>query len=190
MYLKIGFLVVLLWLPPVLLAAELRYLGVTRCSNCHMEGGPSAVMEWSQGPHARAYQTLLSEKAKQIGASMSIVQPEASTQCLVCHVTAVAKTFQKHGSAPYTEGVGCEACHGAGQKYASYRVMKKLSNLKTRKPKLLRSYAKKVGFHVQGAEVCFQCHVKKRVYQGLSFLNPTYKPLDFETSLMKIKHWR
>jgi len=89
------------------------YTGVKVCGECHGEdaiGNQNKI--WGGSPHARAYQTLTGEKAKEIAESAGINNPAENKACLKCHTTG-------GGDYPVVskEGVGCEACHGPGEKY-------------------------------------------------------------------------
>jgi len=87
------------------------------------------------------------------------------------------------------EGVSCEACHGAGKRYAKFSVMTKIGMLKLRKPKDGVKEAKKYGLLLQGEQGCVRCHSKQIKYKGVTYPNPTYKALDIEAGLLKIRHW-
>jgi len=66
-----------------------------------------------------------------------------------------------------SEGVSCESCHGAGNKYKSMSVMKSQE----------KSLAN--GLILPTNEVCITCHNEK---------NPFHKPFDFDVSVKKIAH--
>lgn len=63
--------------------------------------------------HSRAYDVLLGERGRRVGANLGIVAHE-EPRCLACHVTAeVAAQDTPPEFLPLRkEGVGCEACHG------------------------------------------------------------------------------
>jgi hypothetical protein len=63
--------------------------------------------------HARAYESLKSERGRRIGANLGVIAHEDS-RCLACHVTGelAAKDTPPELLPLREEGVGCEACHG------------------------------------------------------------------------------
>ena len=77
-------------------------LGVGSCRECHAE----QVAAWEKGPHAGAMKTLKRKGShKDIG-------------CVACH--AVARSDSPTRPADYhPEGVGCEACHGPGERHVA-----------------------------------------------------------------------
>ena len=65
------------------------YVGPKKCKLCHgKEYIGNQYDIWINGPHAKAYQTLLSEKSIDIARKLGIKEPEKSAKCLQCHVTA------------------------------------------------------------------------------------------------------
>ncbi len=103
-----------------------RYIGVMKCAECHK--GPMmgySFSKWRLGPHAGAYITLATDNAYTIAKEKGVKgEPQQSAECLQCHTTAYHKETSG-ACAGYTidEGVGCEACHGAGEEYATEAVM-------------------------------------------------------------------
>jgi len=97
-----------------------RIVGSTRCAMCHRAGTAGNIYaRWKSGPHASAFLTLQSEKAR----SLSEGKPFRNPECLGCHTTAGALN-RTVGVEPGTrEGVGCEACHGAGSGYSRLAIM-------------------------------------------------------------------
>lgn len=81
------------------------YTGWSGCGRCHEKQAAS----WRSTRHAYAYNTLMSKQA------------EADLRCLPCHVTGV--TSGKETYALFLPGrmraVGCEACHGPGQRHTA-----------------------------------------------------------------------
>jgi hypothetical protein len=115
-------------------------VGVDACRQCH----PKAVAIWEAGPHARAERGLGTRQHE--------------PACLVCH-------------APLREakqvGVGCEACHGAGEHYAKSYVM--------RDPELARA----VGLVMPGEKECRACHDPQ---------SPSLAPFDFTRAAKLVEH--
>ncbi len=117
------------------------YVGVGRCRACHE---PSSIGNqfgiWKQTPHSRAYDTLFTPR----GLTVRSESGRDLESCLKCHSTDGARSVAN--SSVTSEGVGCEACHGPGSRYATYDVM-----------------ASSARFHGTGGasgsmEDCFTCH--------------------------------
>jgi len=102
------------------------FVGVASCagSTCHgrSEANGKIVRQdelklWQDpaslaGAHSRAYRVLAEPRARAIAARLGIGEAASAPMCLGCHATptggaAVAPRFQR------SDGVGCEACHGA-----------------------------------------------------------------------------
>jgi hypothetical protein len=78
------------------------FVGPSACRTCHAE----AYRVWSQGPHARAVQSLGAQNRKR-------------PLCLQCH----SRDEERAGQAD-VQGVSCETCHGAGRYYEQAVVMR------------------------------------------------------------------
>jgi len=85
---------------PFFTQEEASYVGSKSCIECHESINKAHIETWRNSPMAkRAFFHILSEKDK--------------TKCTPCHATGFdfeKKTFTE-------ENVGCEACHGPGEKY-------------------------------------------------------------------------
>lgn len=156
-----------------------KFVGVAVCKACHT--GKIAEKDvktpsyevWKGKPHAHAYENLASDQSKAIAKEMGIEDPQKADECLKCHVTAFGVDDALLGK-KYTveDGVGCESCHGAGQKYANIKVKKAIAAGETE--------AASVGMIVKpGEETCLPCHNEE---------SPTYKELNFEEALKVISH--
>lgn len=97
-----------------------KFEGSKTCMKCHIAPKLGRQYKiWQKGPHAKAYKSLLSEEGKKRAAAKNIEKPEEDKNCLSCHAilttvpaASVGKKYKPD------EGVGCEACHGPGQKHA------------------------------------------------------------------------
>lgn len=151
-------------------SAQPKYVGVAKCRVCHMNArlGGDNYNAWKASAHARAWQTLASEKAKEKAKELKIADPQTSERCVKCHVTAygVAAALVSPG-VKNEDGIGCERCHGPGSEYMSNEVMKN------------RKLALAKGLRMPDEKVCRECHNEE---------SPFYKPFDYKTFVEKIAH--
>lgn len=148
---------------------KFKYVGVTACKACHSNAkvGGEEYLKYDKDPHKNAYKTLLNEKSKKIAKEKGIDDPTKSEKCMKCHVTAWNKKDLQGEKFSYEEGVTCEACHGAGEKYKAMPIMKD------------HKKALENGLVVPSEKVCKTCHNPE---------SPTYKPFDFAAKWKLIKH--
>jgi len=145
-----------------------KYTGVEACAKCHQ--GPDSgyqFSKWRTGPHARAYAILGTVAAAKIAREAGVEgDPLAADACLKCHATVhhdvAGGALDTYNPA---EGVGCEACHGAGSEYSPEAVMKD--------PRA----AAAAGLLRPTRETCLRCHE-----------NAHGKPFDFKQALKRIAH--
>lgn len=85
---------------PFFVQEEVAYTGSESCIGCHEGLNKKHIDVWRKSPMAkRAFSRIRGEKDK--------------TKCVPCHATGYdseKKTYKE-------ENVGCEACHGPGEKY-------------------------------------------------------------------------
>lgn len=144
------------------------YIGVFTCAVCHK--GPAMgyqYSKWRVSAHAQAYAVLATDKGYEIAKAESLPgDPQTSPACLACHTTAhheLAGGAADFGSV--YEGVGCEACHGAGSNYYAEAIM--------RDPRA----AKAAGLKEVTRQTCLACHE-----------NAHGKPFDFDEAMKRIAH--
>jgi YVTN family beta-propeller protein len=148
--------------------SEGRYIGTLTCAACHKS--PSMgyqFSKWRLSAHALAYAVLASDKAFEIAKKQGLKDaPQASPVCLKCHTTAYHQ-LTKGTVEPYSlyEGVGCEACHGAGSDYYPEAIM--------RDPRA----AKAAGLKEVTRQTCLGCHQ-----------NSHDKPFDYDQAVEMIAH--
>lgn len=100
-----------------------KYIGAEKCKNCHSaESAGNQYHVWQGVGHAKAFETLGSDKAKEIAKAKGIDDPQKSDLCLKCHTTAfgVAADLIKKGF-DSKQGVQCESCHGPGEAHFKAR---------------------------------------------------------------------
>lgn len=146
-----------------------EFVGVAKCGMCHKKAEiGEQVKIWQGTAHAKAFESLASEQARQIGTKLGIPDPQASGKCLKCHATAYDFTEAKVSEkVPVEEGVSCESCHGAGKDYMKKSVMQD------------KAQAAAAGLIVPDQSVCGKCHNAE---------SPVMKTFDFEKQREMIKH--
>jgi hypothetical protein len=152
-------------------ADDAKYLGAEKCAKmCHKAKSKGEQLPiWQKSKHANAYAELATPKALETAKKAGLTEdPQKSEKCLKCHVTAygvdaalIDSTFSPK------DGIQCEACHGAGSKYA------KLSAMKDKKLALA------AGLTIPTEKVCVKCHNKE---------SPFYKPFVFDDMVKQIAH--
>ncbi len=150
-------------------SAQNEYVGASTCKMCHQTKKQGEQFKiWESSKHAGAYKTLLSPAAQKIRKGA-----EKDAECLACHTTAHGVDAKLIGKKfDMKDGVQCEACHGAGDKYKGMSTMK--------------DHAKAVAagmtdFTKPGSAeaMCKTCHNEK---------SPTYKDFKFEEAWKAIAH--
>jgi hypothetical protein len=147
----IGFvLMALAFLIPKSAAAngEHKFVGHKKCKTCHKkEGIGNQYGIWLDSRHAKAYETLATDKAGKWATEAGVDDPQTDDRCVKCHATAhgvpddmVSKKFDR------TAGVQCESCHGPGKDYRKKKIM------------IDRDKAIEKGLVPQTAAVCTECH--------------------------------
>lgn len=157
------------------------YIGTKVCGMCHKkdESG-NQLAKWKEGPHAKAFEVLGTDKAKEPAAKKGVTDPQHSPKCLKCHSTAYNWTEEVQTQKVAVEdGVTCESCHGPGKKYMIKETMKS------------REKSIAAGMIYPATKSCPSCHNDQ---------NPTYKPdryttkdgkkvdFDVDQAAEKIKH--
>ena len=110
-------------LAPLAMAQDTDYEGQNKCKMCHNKKSTGEQWsKWKATKHAIAYETLLTDAAKELSKKVGLETPPAeSPECLRCHVTGYdpeTKTF--HPNMAKEDGVQCESCHGRGTKHLAY----------------------------------------------------------------------
>ncbi|MEE8451163.1 MAG: multiheme c-type cytochrome [Thermoguttaceae bacterium] len=145
-----------------------KYTGAIACGECHQ--GPDngyQLSRWHVSKHALAYASLATPSAEAIAREAGIQgDPQKSPACLKCHTTSYNDPAGgAMESYAIDEGVGCEACHGAGGEYSIEVVMED------------PEAAAAAGLKPVTRDTCLGCH---RQAHG--------KPFDYETASLAIAH--
>jgi hypothetical protein len=146
-----------------------KFIGAAKCKMCHNSPAKGEQFKkWTESKHAKAFETLATPEAKAVGAKAGVDNPQTSEKCLVCHITAFSAPAElKDASFTQTEGVSCEACHGAGSDYKDMKTMKD------------HAAAVAAGLNATPEKSCVGCHNEK---------SPTFKGFKFEEMWPKIAH--
>ncbi len=144
------------------------YTGVMACAKCHREANEGyQFSKWRTSKHARAYAVLSSWTAYAMAEKAGVAgDPARSPACLKCHATAfhdAAGGVQVSYS--IDEGVGCEACHGAGSAYSAGEAMSD------------KRAATAAGLKAVTRETCLGCHDHAHG-----------KPFSYKEALAEIAH--
>ncbi|MDZ7684209.1 MAG: multiheme c-type cytochrome [Gammaproteobacteria bacterium] len=72
---------------------------------------------WSRmDRHRLAYETLLSDRSREIATNLGLPNAHEADMCLDCHADNVDPSLRGDRFV-LADGVGCEACHGGGERY-------------------------------------------------------------------------
>jgi len=157
-----------LGLVAVAAAEQYEFTGVAGCKMCHNKDKTGMQWDqWSKSAHAQAFAVLATEPALAIAKEKGIADPQQADECLKCHVTGHGvdpKFFKPKFS--QEEGVGCEACHGAGGAYQKLTVMKDITAGKVD--------GATVGLIKPTKELCVQCHNEQ---------SPTFKGFNYDEAI-------
>ncbi len=145
-------------------------IGVDKCKTCHKsEKKGNQYQKWLDSKHSGAFATLANEASLALAKEKGIEDPQKAEECLYCHTTAAFLKAPLDAAGKYTdaEGVGCEACHGAGSLYKSMKVMKDLEQ------------ATANGLLAVTEETCTKCHNEN---------SPTFKGFDYAARSAEVAH--
>lgn len=150
-------------------AAGNKFIGSAKCKICHNSPAKGEQFKkWTESRHAKAFETLATPAAKEVGAKAGVDNPQTSEKCLVCHIAgATAPAEAKDATYTQADGVSCEACHGAGSGYKDMKTMKS------------HDAAVAAGLVASPEKGCVGCHNDK---------SPTFKGFKFEEMWPKIAH--
>lgn len=144
-------------------AAE-KFMGVASCSSSGCHGGvvgknvtPVLQNEYhtwlKYDRHSKAYETLFSQHSAAIAKNLGIDKAHDAPECLNCHSTYVSNKSLQGRYYSVEEGVSCESCHGAAERYLSPHSRKGASHSKN----LTLGLIDLSDYHTR-AQVCLNCH--------------------------------
>jgi hypothetical protein len=153
-------------LPVALSTPTFQYQGVASCASvaCHHGNGPSGTKgseytTWigHNDSHARAYTVLFDPRSLLIVKNLKQAPAHKNRLCLSCHVNPDVETADQHKRFSRTDGVGCESCHGAAEKWLSVHYTEPWRR-KSAAEKQREGMTDTKNLAVR-AEVCVRCHV-------------------------------
>ncbi|OGH62764.1 MAG: hypothetical protein A3G34_12130 [Candidatus Lindowbacteria bacterium RIFCSPLOWO2_12_FULL_62_27] len=147
-----------------------KFIGAEKCGACHKSDAKgNQLKQWQGSKHSHAYQTLATKEAKEVAEKAGVKgDPQKAPECLKCHVTAFGAAASLLGEKfKMSDGVQCEACHGAGGDYAKVPVMKD------------RKKAVENGMIIPDEKTCTRCHNESA---------PGFKGFDFKEMWKKVAH--
>lgn len=150
-----------------------KYVGTASCSaaNCHGGDGsrpvrmggdpfsPQAYSAWvASDPHARAYEALYLPVSQQMAKQLGLESAHTAPVCLSCHATSAApRELTAASRHTLHDGVGCEACHGAAEKWLDAHKWDAWSSLSGQQKRAL-GY-RDVKDVVERTRLCAECHI-------------------------------
>ena len=179
---KFGVVVILATLSPLVpsVQATPRYVGAEKCKMCHNRKDQVNQYDiWSHSGHAKAFETLATDKAKEFAAKAGVKgDPQKAPECLECHVTGFGldSTHFAEGF-PKESGVQCESCHGPGSDYKAPSIMSTTKYASGREAQ--HKLALGAGLIIPDEQTCIKCHNKR---------SPAFKGFVFKDYYERIKH--
>lgn len=109
------------------MSSDAKHLGVQSCAgnNCHGAVKPlpgshvpqNEYFIWAyKDKHAQAYAVLSNDRSKRIAKNLGLADATTAPLCLDCHADNVPPE-RRGPQFQLSDGVGCEACHGAAQSW-------------------------------------------------------------------------
>ncbi|MCA9431222.1 MAG: hypothetical protein KC940_11995 [Candidatus Omnitrophica bacterium] len=157
-------------LSPCYGADDYEYVGAKKCKICHSTDKKAGThyKVWEEEPHAKAFETLLTDKAKEAAKKHGIDDPSKAEACLSCHTVV--------GSPNPEEGVSCEACHGPASGYV------KIHEKEGYDAAVAAGMTDYFNMDKEAkAATCTKCHKEDP-------MNDFYKPFDYDEYYKKIDH--
>ena len=162
------------------------YVGAASCRMCHRSKKRGEQFKvWRNSKHPKAFEALKTPKAAKVAKAKGLAKPAyESPECLKCHATGWDLTGEQKAKFlkskfKIEDGVQCETCHGAGNKYKSLRVMKN------------RELAVKKGMVMGDEKLCRRCHNEQAPSwdpQRFTTKDGKKAGFDYEAAWDRIKH--
>jgi mono/diheme cytochrome c family protein len=143
-----------------------KYIGAAKCKNCHSaEKTGDQYGHWEKMLHAKAFETLAGDKAKELAKAKGIDDPQKADACLKCHVTAFGEPADNLAKGFKPEmGVQCESCHGPAETHMKARMAAAARRTRRRRARSPRAKSSPS----RTSTPCVKCHNPE---------SPSYKPV-------------
>lgn len=176
-----------------------QYMGTGSCSssNCHGNVQPikgSKILHneyytWvKHDKHSQAYTILTKSEGRRMAALMGLGDPSKEPLCLKCHATYVPDQKLRGEKFSIEDGVSCESCHGAAERWLSSHAEAGT----THQQNLDNGLADTVDL-TKRAQLCLSCHYgdeTKSVTHDLYGAGHPRLRFELDTfSILQPKHW-
>lgn len=176
-----------------------RYMGTGTCSssNCHGNVQPikgSKILHneyhtWvKHDKHSQAYTKLTTSDGRRMATLMGLGDPTKEPLCLKCHATYVPDQKLRGEKFSLEDGVSCESCHGAAERWLSSHAEAGA----THQQNLDNGLADTVDL-TKRATLCLSCHYgddTKSVTHDLYGAGHPRLRFELDTfSILQPKHW-
>ncbi|MBL6749409.1 MAG: hypothetical protein ISP90_02760 [Nevskia sp.] len=175
-----------------------KHLGVASCagSTCHGAVRPFAdspirqdeYFIWQRKDfHTRAYATLLTPRSDAITRRLGLGRARDAQECLVCHAENTPAP-QRGERYQVSDGIGCEACHGASEHWIGPHVAGYKSN-----PERVAAGLYPTWDPMARGRLCAACHVGDDAHaMSHAIMAAGHPPLLFELdtfTTLEPPHW-
>jgi hypothetical protein len=151
--------------PPESKDAEFKYMGAATCasSNCHGGTSPrnstnvlqNEFVTWQRHDrHSMAQAILENEDSKRIALLLGINNAATEPLCLKCHATFVENPALRGEKYRVEDGVSCESCHGAAEKWLQSHTEKDASHKRN-----IENGLKDILDVDTRTQMCLECHM-------------------------------
>lgn len=163
-----------------------QHMGVATCAGSACHGAAQSFagsrvrqdeyLLWQRRDrHSRAYATLRTERSRRIADNLALGDPIQARECLVCHTDWVADS-ERGSRYLISDGVGCESCHGAAQRWLVPHARGYASNEQRAASGLYPTWDPRAR-----AGLCLSCHLgSERRPMTHAMLGAGHPPLLFE----------
>jgi len=180
-------------------AEEPKFVGTGSCSssNCHGSVRPrkatnvlqNEYVTWlKHDKHSRAYSVLMKSDAKRMAALLNLKDPTKEPLCLKCHSTYVPDQSRRGEKFTLEDGVSCESCHGAAERYLETHVVEGATHADNLKNGLTDTVSPN-----KRAELCLACHYGSTdAWVSHDLYGAGHPRLHFELDtfgVLEPKHW-
>lgn len=176
-----------------------RYQGTGSCSssNCHGSVNPikgarilqNEYYTWQKhDSHSKAYSVLLQPDAQKMARHLGLGDPSLEPTCLACHTTFVPEKALRGERYSIEDGVSCESCHGASERWLASHAAAGVTHQQN-----LKSGMFDTANLEKRAKLCLSCHQgdeSKRVTHELYGAGHPRLRFELDTyGMLQPKHW-